>query len=131
MSLAWYIVPEKKVRGLDHHVNGKSLAHAPEKTLEKLFSELNVTPLMDFHSVDPEELAEFFDGDMPEDLNTPEEWFMAADGLQSVRALLEHLRKNPKAIKNSADVIDDLADFERVLAALAKAKVRWHLAIDI
>jgi hypothetical protein len=129
MSLAWFIVPEREVDGLDHQVDGKALAHAPEAKLDDLCAKLKVPTLMSFFSINPEEMLELFDVEDPGAL-APEQWFKAADGLKTVRALLSHLDKNPKALSKSAAILRDLRDFETVLAGLAKAKVRWHLAID-
>jgi hypothetical protein len=133
VSVAYYIVPEREIDGFDHFVNGKALGRANEKALVKLCKQLNVTPLTGFLSQDPDELAEFIEDEgveVPESLPA-EEWFDASAGLETVRALLQHLASEPKALKNSEAIIEDLRECEAVLARLAKENLRWHLALDI
>lgn len=130
MGVAWYVVPEQKVDGLEHGVDGKALAHAPEAMLEALFAKLKVKPLMEFFSMNLEEQA-YFLGEEGAHLFMPEEWHEASAGVKTVRALLEHLHAHPDALPRSADVIRDLEQFETVLEGLEKAKVRWHVAIDV
>lgn len=132
MSVAYYIVPEREIEGFDHFVNGKALGHADEDILNRLCGELNVQSLLAFISQDPEELADFMED---EDVEMPEEfaeaqWFDANAGLITVRALAAHLESNPDALKDSSDLIDDLREYEEVLARLAQEKVRWYLALD-
>jgi hypothetical protein len=132
MSVAYYIVLQSEIDGFDPFVNGKAIAHASEKELDKIFKTLNVTPLADFLSQDPDELAEFISdagGDAPEDL-PGEQWFTADQGLTTVRALKQHLASNPKALKNAAAIGEDLAEYEAVFERIKKEGVLWHLALD-
>lgn len=135
MGLAWYIAAEKEIPGLDIFVNGKSIAYIDEERLEQLCLELGVSPLMDFFSVDAQEtealLEAYLDGD-EEPLSTPEEeWFPAATGLVTVRALADYLRAHPDHLQNQQDVITDLSEYQQILETLEQHQVRWHLAIDI
>lgn len=132
MSVAYYIVPEREIEGFDHFVNGKALGHADEETLHQLCEALSVQSLLTFISQDPEELADFMED---EDVEMPEEfaeaqWFDANAGLITVRTLAAHLESNPDALKDSSDLIDDLREYEEVLARLAQEKVRWYFALD-
>jgi hypothetical protein len=132
MGVAYYIVPERKPPRFDYFVNGKALAHVPEETLNRICAELGVPTFEDFFSQDAEELKELFEEEgieLPEEGLPAVKWFKASDGLKTVRALLRHLQSNPKAVRNCADVLCDLQEFEDVLSRLAKAKIRWHLAI--
>jgi hypothetical protein len=132
MSVAYFIVLEREVPGLDPLVNGKAVGRASETALTKLCTALNVTPLADFVSHDPEELASFLEDagiDPPADLPA-EQWFDAATGLATVRALRKHLVDDPKALKNATAILRDLKEFEAVLERAQKANVRWHLAVD-
>ncbi len=134
MSLAYYIVPERDLPTRDYFVNGKALAHVPEKILNRICTELGIRTFEEFFSQDPEEaraLLEENDIEIPEEGLPEEKWFKATEGLKTVRTLLRHLEANPKALRNSADVVSDLREFEAVLARLAKARIRWHLAIDM
>ncbi|MGE0085966.1 MAG: hypothetical protein AB7S75_16280 [Desulfococcaceae bacterium] len=131
MGLAWYIVSEKEIKGFDTFVDGKAIAHADEKILADIFSSLNVPPLMSFFSQNPEETGDFFDyeADIPENL-PEEEWFSAADGLKTVRALTVHLQAHPESVAESEEILEDLKEYERILSRFEKEGIRWHLAID-
>jgi hypothetical protein len=131
MSVAWYIVGEKEIEGFDPFVNGKAIAHADEKTLAGIFKSLKVPPLMDFFSQSAEEIGDLFDDEeeIPDD-SLDEEWFLASEGLKTVRALTEHLKNHPGAIDGSNEILEDLKEFERVLTQFEEERVRWHLAID-
>jgi hypothetical protein len=137
MGVAWFIVPEREIDGLDTFVTGKPLAHV--KHPERLARAAGVRPLMDFFSQGPGDLLDLLgeegdDGELhlPDGVAPPTvAWFDAADGLAAVRGLLRHLADHPDAIAGSAAVVEDLRGFEEVLAALDREGVRWHLAIDI
>ena len=135
MGLAWYIAAEKEVAGLDIFVNGKSIAHTDEERLEQLCVKLGVSPLMDFFSVDAQEteaLLEAYLGGNEEALSTPEEeWFLASDGLVTIRALTEYLDAHPNVLEKQQGVMDDLLEYQQILETLSQHQVRWHLAIDI
>lgn len=133
MSAALYIVLERDIPEFDAFVNGKALSSA-ENQLDRAAEELGVTPLMAFFSMDPQEAMDFLEGEPEANGDVPdlpaEQWFDARDGLATVRALRQHLDKNPKAVRNSEAVVRDLGEFETVLQRAASAEVRWHLAVD-
>ncbi|WP_394240375.1 hypothetical protein [Halopseudomonas laoshanensis] len=135
MGLAWYIAAEQEIAGLEMFVNGKSIAHTDEERLEQLCLKLGVSPLMDFFSVDAQEteaLLEAYLGGDEEPLSTPEEeWFAAADGLITVRALADYLGSHPDVLEKQQDVMEDLREYQQILETLNQHQVRWHLAIDI
>ena len=132
MSVAWYIVLERRITGFNHIVDGKALGRA-EHTLDALADDLGVQRLMQFFSASPEELADFAGAqglDLRENpIQTPsEKWFSANDGLKSVSALMEALED--KKIEHAGPIIQDLKEFKRVLDAAREDGVRWHLSID-
>lgn len=137
MSVALFIVPEQDVEGLDTFVNGKALAHVDD--LDALAEAAGVRSLMDFFSAGPGDYLELLgeegeDGELhfPEGVEPPETaWFAAEEGLETVRGLLRHLAAHPDAVDRFDPVRDDLRGFEEVLAGLAQAGVRWHLAVDL
>ena len=130
MSVAWYVVLEREIAGVDARVNGKALGRAG-KVLEMLAKELGVVPLMQFYSAAPEELAGFADEhgiDGTRIKMTQEKWFEAEDGLRSVRGLIRAGER--KGVVGSDPIVDDLRAFEKVLERAKEAGVRWHLAVD-
>ncbi len=132
MCVAYYIVPERPVPDLDCFVDGKALAHVRDGVIERLCREAKVRPLEDFLSESPEEAAATFEYegiDLPPDGFPPEQWFAAADGLETVRALLARVGELATKGKVAA-VTSDLQHYEEVLVGLDRAGVRWHLAID-
>ena len=131
MSVALFIVAERKVRGLSTDVDGKALGRSSH--LDKLAGRAGVRPLMDFFSEDPDEAAEAAEElgrPVPPGGFPPVRWHPAAEGLASVRGMLAHLAAHPDAIPHAPVVAADLRAFESVLAGLAAKGVRWHLAVD-
>jgi hypothetical protein len=130
MSVAWYIVLEKQVTGIDTRVNGKALGRAG-KVLEMLAKELGVVPLMQFYSAAPKELAGFAEEHGMERTGikfAQEKWFDAEDGLRSVRGLVRAGER--KGVVGADPILDDLRAFEKVLEAARAKGIRWHLAVD-
>ena len=56
----------------------------------------------------------------------PEQWFAAADGLATVRALAEHVGANLNDFKQPNPILRDLRAAEALLAAAGAAGVRFH-----
>jgi hypothetical protein len=130
MSVAWYVVLEREIAGVDARVNGKALGRAG-KVLEMLAKELGVPGLMQFYSVAPEELAGLVEEhgiDRTRIKLTQEKCFEAEDGLRSVRGLIRAGER--KGVVGSDPIVDDLRAFEKVLEAARVKGVRWHLAVD-
>jgi hypothetical protein len=134
MAASMYIVVEGEDPGFDIFVNGRSLA-ANEDALEKIASRLGVKPLLDFFSADVNSMALLLDegaGD-PELVKAlpPPQWFLPADGLRTVQALLTELRKNPMTLGSATlPVVAELEDYENVLQKAVSHKSRWHLAVS-
>jgi hypothetical protein len=132
MSVALYIVLERRVSGLDDHVNGKALGRAG-KLLDALAEKAGTKPLMKFFSASPEEISEFAAGhgvavDENATLFAPEQWFPAEEGLVTIRGLREAART--EKIDNLEKILADLDEFERVLDVAKEQGVGWHLAVD-
>ena len=130
MSVAWYIVLEKQVAGLDSGLNGKAVGHAGT-LLNSLAKEARVKPLMDFFATSPLEMSTFADdsGVEIDDSDLPsEKWFPAEDGLKTVSALIKAVKG--KKLNRAKEILDDLRRFEQVLHAAAMNGVKWHLAVD-
>jgi hypothetical protein len=132
MGAAYFIVLDRKIEGLETMMDGKVLARAA-LTLDAVASQLGVQPLSEFISVDPEQAADFLEG---EGVGTegielsPLRQFPAESGLATVRALLGHLKAHPASVKDTDGVMHDLRDCERILSAAAQRGVKWHFEVD-
>ena len=125
MSVAWYVVPEREIPGFDPFVNGKALAKAGD-SLEVIAKSCGVKPILSFFGVTPGMVA-FAENEGAELPSAVEEtWFTAAEGLKTVRLLLEKVEEH----SDNVPLVTDLEDFRRVLETLQKHNVRWHLAVD-
>ncbi|HLZ13872.1 MAG TPA: hypothetical protein VKP58_14910 [Candidatus Acidoferrum sp.] len=126
MSVAWYIVLEKRIAVFDAFVNGKALARAAEK-LDYVAKQHSVRPLMSFFSSSREQLLAFTGSEGVETgTEIAETWFVAEEGLQTVNLLLEKMEGDSAG----EAVRKDLLDFRRVLETAKQHGARWHLAID-
>jgi hypothetical protein len=114
MFAALYIVLERHVLGLDHHINGNALGRAGE-FLDVLAEKAGTKPLMQFFSASPEAMSEFATshGLAPEEHATlfpPERWFPAEDGLMTIRGLREAAKA--ERIDNLEQIVADLDEPE-------------------
>jgi hypothetical protein len=67
------------------------------------------------------------DGFDPSKMRLPaEQWFPAADGLRTVRALNEYVSEKLNDFKQPNPILRDLRDAEATLAAAEAAGVRFH-----
>ena len=127
MGVAHYIVLERGIDGLDTGMDGKSLSRNIE-TLDEAARELGVRPLSEFFSADPDQMAEFMQGEGIETSDAklpPLQQFTAQDGLASIRALASHIAAQADG------VAQDLRECERILSAAAQHGVGWHFELDI
>lgn len=59
------------------------------------------------------------------------QWFDPADGLITVQALMRFLMETPVSFgSETAPVLSELREYERVLEKAHKYKLRWHLAVS-
>ncbi|HKR26802.1 MAG TPA: hypothetical protein VJS11_05080 [Acidobacteriaceae bacterium] len=129
-----YIVVEGEDPGFDIFVNGHALARN-EDALEKLAIRLGVKPLLEFFSADENSMALLLEegaGD-PEWARTlpPPQWFSPEDGLITICTLLDFLREAPAALgAETAPVVSELEEYERVLRKTALRHLRWQLAVS-
>jgi hypothetical protein len=132
MGVSIYVSLERDIAGVDPlAINGKPLSRAID-TLDAWARANGLTPLMEMVSSPPDEVADLMDvdvDDLPEHL-AAEQWFSAADGLKTIRAMIEYLQQEPTAVKASDDVLADLQDIEAVLVAAEQAQVRFHFSLD-
>jgi len=134
MAASLYIVVEGEDPGFDIFVNGHALARN-EDALERLTERLKVTPLLEFFSADENSMALLLEqgAGNPEWANhLPEpQWFAPSTGLVTVCALLEFLQASPVALgTETASVVSELREYERVLRKADHRSLRWHLAVS-
>ncbi len=125
MSLAYFIVVNSADTGFDTFVNGKFVAKEAE-VLNQLAAKLDVMPLDEFLSMT--ELREEFDVDpstAPVNL-----WFKAEQGLKTIDTLITHLEQNPKAVRNSKGILEDLHEYQNVFDQVKAKNFEWHFEID-
>ncbi|HET9839750.1 MAG TPA: hypothetical protein VFR84_16100 [Candidatus Angelobacter sp.] len=130
MGAALFIVLQKEVQGVDaSSVGGKFLARNLEM-LDALAAKLRVRAFGEFISVNPEEAADFAEGEgvNASGLSFPaEQWFDPEDGLLTVRTLLNYVSS---ASPGDSRLLQDLTDCERVLTSAQLAGTKFHLAVD-
>lgn len=134
MAASLYIVVEGEDPGFDIFVNGHALARN-EDALERLAEFLHVSPLLQFFSADENSVALLLDHgaanpEWTQHLPQPQ-WFKAAEGLVSVRALIGFLTSTPISLgSETLPVLQELREYERVLQKADLRRLRWHLAVS-
>lgn len=132
MGVSIYVSLEKDIAGVDPlAINGKPLSKAVD-VLDEWAKTKGLTPAMEMVSSPPDEVADLMDvdvDDLPDHL-AAEQWFAAADGLKTIRAMIEHLQQHPMTVKAADDVLADLQDIEAVLVTAEQAQVRFHFSLD-
>jgi hypothetical protein len=135
MSVAFFIALDKSDPGFDTMVNGKYLAQNAER-LAAIARLLGTRALEDYVSYSPDEaraMMEDLGGD-PEEIEAtalPEQqWFDAQEGLDLVAKLTDHVRANPRAVKNAKGVLADLREYKEVFEKAKEIGARWNLGVD-
>jgi hypothetical protein len=134
MAASLYIVVEGEDPGFDIFVNGHALARN-EDALERLAARLGVSPLLEFFSADENSMALLLEQgggspDWMQHLPDPQ-WFHPESGLSTVCALLQFLEAAPTALgSETAQVVSELREYERVLRKTADRDLRWHIAVS-
>jgi hypothetical protein len=134
MAACLFIVVEGEDPGFDIFVNGHALARN-EDALERLALRLNVHPLLEFFSADENSMALLLEQGVADDKwERPlprTQWFSASDGLRTVCALIGFLAAAPSALgSETAPVLIDRREYERVLRKAAERGLRWHVAVS-
>src|SRR5260221_10735217 len=108
--------------------SGKALARESDR-IDSAARRRGVTPLTSFLSESQAELIVQLkaDGFDPSKMRLPpEQWYPAADGLKTVRALIEHAATTPNDFKQPNPILRDMRAAEALLAAAEAAGVRFH-----
>ncbi len=120
MSTAYYIVLNSQEPGFDTFIDGKALARRLP-TVNKIAVGIGLKRLENFAFHD---LSDFGG---PE---SEPEWFDAAEGVNWMSQVLQHVRQHPDSVGDADAVADDLQACIRVLGEAGKRGFKWHLALD-
>jgi hypothetical protein len=128
MGVSYYVQFNKMIPlyNASEEIIGKSFARA-DNELKKIYKKLKLKPIIEFFGQDQSDL-------LGEGEETPAEelpWFEPEEGLKTIQGLIHYLNENPNAIKNAADVMNDLIEFEKALEICSDKDAKWHLAMDI
>ncbi len=134
MAASMYIVVEGEDPGFDIFVNGRSLARH-EDALARIALGLGVRSLIEFFSADENSMSLLIGegAGNPELIRRlpPPQWYAPADGLTTVRALVEALENEPQLLgTEGAQVLSELREYDRVLEKADARSMRWHLAVS-
>jgi hypothetical protein len=132
MALAVVVTLEKEVPTASAAYakagSGKALARESDR-IDTAARACKVTPLTSLLSESQAALMEQMreQGFDPSKMRLPpEQWFPAAYGLKTVRALAEHVEANLNKFKQPNPILRDLKAAEALLAAAEAAGVRFH-----
>ncbi len=134
MSHGWRVVLQQETAGVEVSAEaGRSLLYY-HRQIDELAEQLELAALSRFFSRSPADVAEYLRSqgfernvdELPE-----EEWFDPADGLRTIRGLLEHLRVTPSAAPQSDKIIADLEEIERTLIVAEAGAVPFHLGREL
>jgi hypothetical protein len=131
MSVAYFIIAQREVDGVDIGVAGKALGRS--NNLTRLAQRAGVRPLDEFFAMSPDEAADYIEesgGQVPADALPDEAWYDASEGLATVRGMLAYIAAHPGSIPDEAGIVRDLREFEEVLVRLQAHSICWHLGID-
>jgi hypothetical protein len=130
MASGWRVVLEQELPANAAPADtGKALLYF-QRQIDELAERLQVPSLSGFFSRSPYDIAEYLRGQGVEpnfDHLPDEEWFDAAEGLRTVRAIIEELRTFPAAVPAPEKVVADLEDVERALILAESKGLRFHL----
>jgi hypothetical protein len=130
MAGGWYVLLERDLPGVEVSTDGGRALLYFHRQIDDLAARLELPALSGFFRPDRAAVLEYLrnQGVEPDPESLPDEdWFDAADGLQTVRGLLAHLRDDPAAAPSADKVIADLEELERVLTPADAAGVPFRL----
>jgi hypothetical protein len=121
---------EREIPGIDASSVGGKLLSRNLDWLNEASVKLNVRPLGDLISLNPDEAAAFLEGeglDAGGHTIPAEQRFDADDGLTTLGALLQHTEsKKPEEKK----LLEDLRACKQVLEQAKQNNVRFHFTVD-
>lgn len=134
MSESYYISLEQDIDEIDIMPSGKAVAKMMDR-LDEITDEIGVTRLSDFIGGESEDLSEIVEqegwdlgGFGPSTGGA--QWFDANDGLDTVRALAGYIESDPDSIKRARALLEEFAEFDKVLEIARQHNVRFRLEVD-
>jgi hypothetical protein len=102
--------------------DGKSLARAME-SLNRLAQELGVAPLEAFMGQAMDDIAAMLGEEIEREggRDGAAQWFAPEQGINSLAALIQAIKADPKRVKSAKSVIDDLESYSDALETAQKA----------
>jgi hypothetical protein len=131
MALAIIVTLEKELpesAAYTKAASGKALAREAER-LDTAARAKHVQPLTSLLSESPAALVEQMkaEGFDPSKMRLPpEQWFVAGEGLKTVRGLAENVAANLNNFKQPNPILRDLKAAETLLEAAEKAGAKFH-----
>lgn len=131
MSFAYYIVLDDSNPGFDTFVNGKAVARAVAE-IDALCEQERLGRLDQFIGQSVAEFGDLLgeDIELPESESVEAVWFDPDEGITFLDALTAKIRSD-RSLPFRGDVLEDLAEYRRVLVQAKAIRAKWHLAIDI
>jgi hypothetical protein len=130
MAAGWSVILEGEVPGIAPAAgSGKSLLYF-QRQIDDLAKRLKLSPLSGFFSRSRADILAYLqDAGVERDPESvpDEQWFDPADGLATVRGLLDSLREDPTSVPDPVKIIADLEQIESALVGAAESGVRFHL----
>ena len=116
--------------GLCQGATGKALARESDK-LDSVARRRNVNPITSLLSENPATVIEQLKADGFDSSKMrvpPEQWYAAAEGLKTTRALSEYVGANLNDFKQPNPILRDLKAAEALLVEAEAAGVRFHFS---
>ena len=110
--------------------SGKALARESDR-IDSAARRKSVTPITSMLSESQAKLREqmITEGFDPSKMRLPpEQWFSAAEGLKTVRTLIEHVTANLNDFKQPNPILRDLKAVESYLEAAKTAGIQFHFS---
>lgn len=130
----FYITLEQNLDEIDILPSGKAVAKMMER-LDEITDDIGVTRLSDFVGGEGEDLSEIAEQEGWDlggfaSSHGGAQWFDAADGLDTVRALAGYIESDPDSIKRAKALLEELKEFEKVLEIAQQHNTRFRLEAD-
>lgn len=143
MAAAYFIVLNSDQPGFDASLDGKALSRNSTR-INAIAAKLGFKSLDQYCSQSQEDarimmasLMELEDAaELPQVVQEtlakmpPEEWYDADDGIVFAKQIAEHIRQNPKDVKEPEAVLYDLNSLITILNQAKQFGLKWHLQVD-